>query len=112
MPTISDDEMRQMMTTTKPYTVIILKATPKLKEAGMDKVVWEHGRRNFELRAEGKLAVVMPIRDGSDVSGVGIFNATVEETQALMDGDPGVQAGIFTYEVHASRSFPGDSLPG
>ncbi len=112
MPTISDDKMRQMMTTTKPYTVIILKATPKLKEAGMDKVVWEHGRRNFELRAEGKLAVVMPIRDGSDVSGVGIFNATVEETQALMDGDPGVQAGIFTYEVHASRSFPGDSLPG
>jgi len=35
--------------------------------------VWEHGRRNFSLRAE---------------------------------------AGIFTYEVHPTRSFPGDRLPG
>ena len=28
-----------------------------------------------------------------------------------MDDDPGVQLGIFTYEIHASRSFPGDRLP-
>jgi len=27
-----------------------------------------------------------------------------------MDGDPGVMAGIFTYEVHLCRSFPGDKL--
>src|SRR5579871_415359 len=104
MTPITDDEMRQMMTTTRPYTVIILKATPKLQEPGMDKIVWEHGRRNFQLRAEGKLSVVMPIRDGSGVTGVGIFNATAEETKAIMDGDPGVQAGIFTYELHPSRS--------
>jgi len=25
--------------------------------------------------------------------------------------DPGLQAGIFTYEIHPCRSFPGDSLP-
>jgi hypothetical protein len=35
-----------------------------------------------------------------------------EEIAQIMDSDPGVQAGIFTYEVHPSRSFPGDSLPG
>ncbi len=28
-----------------------------------------------------------------------------------MDGDPGVAAGIFTYEAHPIRSFPGDGLP-
>jgi len=28
-----------------------------------------------------------------------------------MDGDPGVQAGVFEYEVHAVRGFPGDMLP-
>jgi hypothetical protein len=28
-----------------------------------------------------------------------------------MDCDPGVQAGIFTYEIHPIRSFPGDALP-
>ena len=29
----------------------------------------------------------------------------------MLDGDPGVQAGIFTYELHAVRGFPGASLP-
>ena len=52
-----------------------------------------------------------PIRDGSGVNGVGIFNATVAETRAIMDADPGVQAGIFVYELHPTRGFPGDSLP-
>ena len=28
-----------------------------------------------------------------------------------MDDDPGVQAGVFTYEVHPVRGFPGDGLP-
>ena len=51
LPTINDDEMRQMMTTTKPYTIIILKKGPKFNEPGADKIIWEHGRRNFALRA-------------------------------------------------------------
>ena len=75
------------------------------------KIIWEHGRRNFALRAEGVLAIVCPISDGSNVSGVGIFNATVEEVKKIMDEDPGVKAGVFIYEIHACRSFPGDSLP-
>jgi hypothetical protein len=28
-----------------------------------------------------------------------------------MDEDPAVQAGIFAYELHAGRGFPGDMLP-
>jgi hypothetical protein len=28
-----------------------------------------------------------------------------------MASDPGVQAGVFTFEVHPARSFPGDRLP-
>ena len=35
-----------------------------------------------------------------------------KEVKKLMDDDPGVKAGIFTYEVHPCRGFPGDSLPG
>jgi hypothetical protein len=27
-----------------------------------------------------------------------------------MDGDPAVRAGILTYEVHETRSFPGDAI--
>jgi hypothetical protein len=29
-----------------------------------------------------------------------------------MDGDPGVRAGVFTYEAHSIRGFPGSTLPG
>lgn len=111
MATITDEFMRQMLTTTREYCVVVLKATPKKQEAGSEKIIWEHGRRNFALRAEGILSIVCPISDGSDTAGIGIFNASVEEVRKIMDEDPSVQAGIFTYEVHPCRSFPGDSLP-
>ena len=53
-----------------------------------------------------------PIIDDSEWAGIGIFDAPVDEVAArIMDGDPGVQAGIFTYEIHPIRSFPGDTLP-
>ena len=110
--TISDEFMRDRLAGTKPYTVVLLRATPRLHEPGMEAIVWEHGRRNFSLRADGTLPIVCPIRDGSEWSGVGIFNAPVEEVVRIMDEDPGVKAGIFTYEVHPTRGFPGDSLPG
>ena len=56
-------------------------------------------------------AVVLPVIDGSDVCGIGVFNATVEDAAAIMDDDPGVAAGVFTYQVHPCRGFPGDALP-
>lgn len=112
MTPITDDLMRSMLATAKPYSVVILKAGPNRQTPGVEKIVWEHARRNFQLRADGLLSVVCPVMDGSEVSGIGIFNAGVEETRALMEEDPGVRAGVFVYEVHPSRSFPGDSLPG
>jgi hypothetical protein len=112
MTPITDDFMRSMLVTTKPYCVVILKAGPNRQTPGVEKIAWEHARRNFQLRADGLLSVVCPVMDGSEVSGIGIFNAGVEETRAIMDEDPGVRAGVFVYEVHPCRSFPGDSLPG
>jgi hypothetical protein len=49
--------------------------------------------------------------DESDVCGIGVFAATVDETAAIMADDPGVAAGVFTYQVHECRGFPGDALP-
>ncbi len=74
-------------------------------------IVWEHGRRNFALRDEGVLAVVLPVTDGCDVCGIGVFAATVDDTAAIMNDDPGVAAGVFSCEVHPCRGFPGDALP-
>ncbi len=111
MPTISDDFMREMLTRSREYSLVLLRAAPGRKEERAHAIVWEHARRNFELRAEGELPIVCPIIDGSGWSGVGIFNASLERTREIMENDPGVKEGIFTYEVHPCRGFPGDALP-
>jgi hypothetical protein len=108
--TITDDFMKSMLTKTRPFTIVLLKKGPNYDRQST--VIWEHGRRNFSLRADGSLSIVCPISDESQFTGVGIFDRTIEETGAIMEGDPGVQAGMFVYELHSSRSFPGDALPG
>ena len=57
------------------------------------------------------MPIACPINDGSGVSGVGIFNRDPDEVKKILDEDPGVMAGIFTYEIHPTRSFPGVKLP-
>lgn len=54
----------------------------------------------------------MPITDDGPINGLYIFNTSIEEATEIMNGDPGVTAGVFTFEVHPGRSFPGDALPG
>ena len=108
---ITDDYMRKMLKTTKRYTMVVLHRTPKRQEQHADKIVWEHGRRNFELRRDGLLCVVCPVvKDQSDVTGLCIFSTDIEETRSIMDEDPAVKEGIFTYEVHLVDGFPGDAL--
>lgn len=111
MATITDKYMMQMLPTVKQYSIAILKAGPKRNEPGVEKIIWEHGRKNFSLRADGLLSIVCPVSDGSEVCGIGIFNTTEAELKTIMDEDPGVKAGVFVYEIHPCRSFPGDSLP-
>jgi hypothetical protein len=109
--TFTDEEMGRLLPTAKPYSVVILKRGPNFDGDATPGIVWEHGRRNFGLRDDGVLPVVLPVTDGSDVCGVGVFAATVDDTAAIMGDDPGVAAGVFTFEVHACRGFPGDALP-
>jgi hypothetical protein len=111
MQEITDDFMKEMLTRSKNYLLVILKAGPQKITEDQRKIVWEHGRRNFELRAKGLLSIVCPVSDDSDVKGIGIFNASKAELKKIMDEDPGVSAGIFTYEILSCRSFPGDMLP-
>jgi hypothetical protein len=112
MTVISDEYMRQMMATTKNYCIVILKEGLNRNMAGVEPVIWEHVRRNFSLRTEGKLAVVCPVADGSDICGIGIFNASIDEARSIMGQDPAIMKGVFTFELHPCRSFPGDCLPG
>jgi hypothetical protein len=111
MKTFTDEEMGQLLPTAKEYSVVILKRGPRFGDESSPGVIWEHGRRNFGLRHDGVMPVVLPVTDGSEVCGVGIFTGTVDDTITVMNDDPGVQAGVFTFEAHACRGFPGDSLP-
>jgi hypothetical protein len=112
MTRITDDYMRQKIAQTKEYCIVILKAGPNRHIERAGAIIREHGRRNFSLREEGLLSIVCPVADSSEVSGVGIFNAGTDQVRAIMDEVPGVREGVFVYEVHPCRSFPGDCLPG
>jgi len=111
MTTITNEFMQQMLSTTRNYCLVILKAGPNKHMDGAEKIIWEHGRRNFALRADGLLSIVCPVSDGSNVAGIAVFNAEVEEVKKIMNDDPAVKAEVLIYEIHACRSFPGDSLP-
>ena len=108
---ITDDYMRDRIGKSKTYTLMLLKEGPNYDTPDRDKIIWEHGRRNFSLRADGVLAIVCPIFDDSPWCGIGIFNAPEEEVARIMDDDPGVRVGVFGYETHPVRAFPGDALP-
>ena len=111
LPAISDETMRQSMASAHRYTVAILKKGTAYDPPRTDGIIWEHGRRNFALRAAGLLSIVCPIREDAAYAGVGIFNADAEQTEQIMAGDPAVQAGVLTFEIFSTRSFPGDCLP-
>jgi hypothetical protein len=111
MKDIADDYMKEMLARSKGYTLLILRPGPRRHEPGADKIIWEHGRRNFALRAEGILSIVCPV-GADEVAGIGIFNASVEDTERLMKDDPAVREGVLVFSVYACRSFPGDALPG
>jgi uncharacterized protein YciI len=109
--TFTDEEMGRLLPTAKAYSVVILKKGPKFDDDTTPGIVWEHGRRNFGLRDDGVMAVVLPVTDGSELCGVCVFAASVDDAAAIMDDDPGVAAGVFTYQVHPCLGFPGDALP-
>jgi len=111
MAEFTDDHMHQMLATMKDYCIVLLLPGPKYRQKGAERIIWEHGRRNFSLRANGLMPIVCPVSDESSLSGLCIFNATPEKIKEIMDGDPAVKAGVFRYEIHACRSFPGDCLP-
>lgn len=110
MTEITDGYMKKMRATTKNYSLVILKKGTAFKMPDVFPIIWEHGRRNYALRAEGKLLIVCPVPDESDIAGVGIFCTDLEETKKILDNDPAVKAKVLFYEIHPTFSFPGDSL--
>jgi hypothetical protein len=111
MNAITDEMMRERLARTKAYCIVLLQKGPRWDAPDAKRVIWEHGRRNFELREAKKLAIVCPLAGTTDLRGLGIFDTDPDETARLMMEDPAVKAGVLTFEVFPCRSFPGDALP-
>jgi hypothetical protein len=111
LPTITDEFMTQQLHESQSYTLLILKRTPKLRRPEVDPIIWEHGRRNIALQGAGLMPIVCPVRDESEWAGIGILTVPLERAAEIFTEDPGVKAGIFTFEVHPVGGFPGSTLP-
>ncbi len=113
MTVITDEYMKRMLPLVKQYTVVILKKGPVKDHPDAQNLQWEHARRNFQLRADGMMPIVLPVKDETEIMGIGVFNThDANKVKEIMDEDPNIKAGIFGYDVHPCFSFPGDSLPG
>lgn len=111
-PEITDEDMLRLKELPHPYTLVILKKGPGYSnDAGAWEIIREHGRRNLRMRAAELMVIICPVADGGEVSGVGIFTADTEQVAEIMADDPGVRTGLFTFEVHPTRIFPGDTIP-
>ncbi len=117
LPVVTDDMLKESLIRALPYTVIILTAGAKFSPGGpgrdpwVAQTIWQHGKRNMALREAGLLAIVCPVADGTNVTGIGVFAATGEDVERIYAQDPAVKAGVLNYEIHPTRAFPGSTLP-
>src|SRR5581483_10640585 len=89
--------MRERLAQARPYSLAILRRGARYDEPGARAIIWEHGRRNFELRAQNLLCVVCPMTDDGDIRGIGIFACDADKTCELMESDPAVRANVLTF---------------
>ena len=108
---ITDEQMQQLLPTTRPYCAFHFTPGPRLDQPEAQQIQWEHVRYLLQMRAEGKLAIVGPVMADGPVMGIGILRTgDPDEARAWLDQDPNVRAGRLLYEVYQIMSFPGDSL--
>ncbi len=111
IPWIGDDAMRARLAGSTGYTMAVLWPTDRLVRPDVDPIIWAHGRRNMALIAQGVAPIITPAGAPGGPSGFALFTTDTDETRRILDDDPGVIAGIFTYELHPVRGFPGSTLP-
>lgn len=109
--TYTDEMMRERLAQARSYTMVMLRVTEKYGTEGTKAIIWEHGRRNMGLQADGLMPIVCPVGDQTGLAGIGIFVDDEDTVRSIMDSDPAVQAGILSYTVHPCRGFPGSALP-
>ncbi|HZY46364.1 MAG TPA: hypothetical protein VFE96_01085 [Candidatus Bathyarchaeia archaeon] len=83
-----------------------------MRGAEAEQVILEHGRRMLELLRDAKFLVLYPASGKSGMEGIAILPTDPEEAKRIIDEDPAIKSGVYTYEVHPARVLPGDSVTG
>ena len=108
---VTDAQIRDLAATAGPATIGVLHWTADRHQDGAAEVELEHQRRMVTLRAEGVIAVLVPVLSET-LAGLAVMTVGVDEAATLFAEDPCVRAGMMTYEVHPCLTFPGDAVPG
>jgi hypothetical protein len=111
MSTVTDEQIQALAATVQPFSVTLLSWAEGRHQDGAEAIELEHQRRMVTLRRDGTIAVLCPVLTDT-LSGVAVMTVPAEEAREIMAGDPCVQAGMMTVEVHPCVGFPGDALPG
>lgn len=96
----------------KPYLLMLQKKGPNYNNAYAQQIIQaEHLPYLFRLREEGTVLLSIPVMDNTDVTAIAIYSVIdKEEAKRLTEADPGVQKGIFVYELLSCIGMKGDTL--
>lgn len=112
---ISDEFMEARLARVRSYCLMFLKVGPNYsppdqRPPEVAAIVREHGRRNMQLRIEGKMTLVAPVAGVRPVVGIVVFAVPEAEAKEIMKLDPAVNAGLFELEWGTWYGSPGDAL--
>lgn len=96
----------------KAYMLVVLKkGTEYYSEEAKKIIQGEHLPYIFKLRDQGVLAISIPVYDENEIAGIAIYTVTdKEEVMLFCEADPGVQKGVFVYDVMNCAGLKGDAL--
>jgi len=103
---VDDVMMQGLLATSQPDIAFLLHRGPDYDDPAKAHLQWEHARNMFTLMKRGLLAHVTAFPAGTGVLGFGILTVrTVEEAEALLAQDPGVNGGRLRAELLSSMTF-------
>jgi uncharacterized protein len=105
------------------YELVLLRRTAQSREFDEEKeerIFREHAVHTIKQVESGRQLAAGPVQESPDedqpIVGLGLFRTgSLDEVRKLMDADPGVQQGQYTYDVmtwltrEGNMAFPGAS---
>lgn len=87
----------------KRYVMAFLKSGPNRDQdpEAAHEIQAGHMAHITSMAESGKLVLAGPFLDGGDIRGIFVFDATMEEAEALTAADPAVQSGRLVMELHS-----------